>query len=265
MEIIKKEEIELLKKINILRKEVKDNLTKSGKNDFSHYTYFQLKDFLPTIVDECSKKQELFISFNIDKEKVEMPSVTRIIRDFDPNGEKKEEIEENFEYREYGYLTVIDLASGVSKVYKKESKDAVVSGASAIQNLGAKSTYMKRYLYMDLLELAEDDQVEVSNNNTNIEAPKATNTPTPKVETKKAESKKATTTEAAKPVEEVSKGDELMSLEDKGEITKFIIDNKLEASIIVEIAKGLGYASPVELRAKDKEAVIAAIKEKVGK
>lgn len=124
---------------------------------------------------------------------------------------------------------------------------------------------MKRYLYMDLLEVAEDDMVDADNNNTNAEAPKVTTTPTPKVETKKTETKKAVTTEAAKPVETPSTGDELMSLADKEEITKFILENKLEAAIIVEIAKNLGYASPVELRAKDKEAVIAAIKEKVGK
>lgn len=118
---------------------------------------------------------------------------------------------------------------------------------------------------MDLLELAEDDQIDGANNNVNSEAPKATTTPTPKVETKKTEPKKATTTEAAKPVEEVSKGDELMSLADKEEITKFILENKLEPVIIVEISQKLGYSSPVELRAKDKEAVMTAIKEKVGK
>lgn len=71
METIKKEEIELLKKINTLRKEVKDNLTKSGKNDYSHFTYFQLKDFLPIIVDDCAKKQELFIYFDMQDERVD--------------------------------------------------------------------------------------------------------------------------------------------------------------------------------------------------
>lgn len=262
MEIIKKEEIELLKKINILRKDVKDTLTKSGKNDYSHFTYFQLKDFIPTIVDKCAEKQELFIYFDMNDERVELPSIHREIR---TENDKTEEEIENFEYREYAYLYVIDLTSGFSKVYKRKTKDATVSGATAIQNLGAKGTYMKRYLYMDLLEVAEDDMVDAGNNNTNAEAPKVTTTPTPKVETKKTETKKAVTTEAAKPVEAPSTGDELMSLADKEEITKFIIDNKLEAAIIVEIAKNLGYASPVELRAKDKEAVIAAIKEKVGK
>lgn len=263
MEIIKKEEIELLKKINTLRKEVKDNLTKSGNNNFAHYTYFQLDDFLPQLIDTCAKKQELFINFNIDKEKVDLP--TKIITTPTSDNQIITTQENNFEYREYAYLTVIDLSSGVSKVYKKETKDATVSGATAIQNLGAKSTYMKRYLYMDLLELAEDDQVDSDNNNTNSEAPKATTTPTPKVETKKTESKKATTTEETKPVEKVSEGDELMSLADKEEITKFILENKLEPVIIVEISQKLGYSSPVELRAKDKEAVMTAIKEKVGK
>jgi hypothetical protein len=54
-----------------------------------------------------------------------------------------------------------------------------------------------------------------------------------------------------------------MSLEDKAEITKMISENGLEGAIIVDIAKELGYASPVEIRAKDKDAIIAAIQEKV--
>ena len=263
MEVIKKEEIELLKKINILRKEVKDTLKKSGENSYAHFKYFQLDDFLPQIIDKCAEKQELFINFNIDKEKIELPGKHTCERKEDNITVDLEEI--NFEYREYAYLTIIDLTSGVSKVYKKETKEATVSGATAIQNLGAKSTYMKRYLYMDLLELAEDDQVDASDNRSNLTAPQANVAPTPKVETKKVEAKKTVTTEAAKPVETTPKGDELMSLADKEEITKFIIENKLEAKVIVDIAKELGYASPVELRAKDKEAVITAIKEKVGK
>lgn len=258
MEAITKEEIELLKKINILRKEVKDTLKKSGENSYAHFKYFQLDDFLPQIIDKCAEKQELFINFNIDKEKVELPKTYTTTPTADNQIITTQE--DNFEYREYAYITIIDLTSGVSKVYKKETKEATVSGATAIQNLGAKSTYMKRYLYMDLLELAEDDQVDASDNRNNSTVPKANIAPTPKVETKKA-----TTTEAAKPVETSSTGDELMSLADKEEITKFIIENKLEASIIVEISKNLGYATPVELRAKDKEAVIAAIKEKAGK
>ena len=261
MEVIKKEEIELLKKINTLRKEVKDTLKKSGENSYAHYNYFQLDDFIPQIIDTCAKKQELFIDFKIDKEKVALPNK---ITTTNTDDNKLVTIqEENFDYREYAYLTVIDLSSGVSKIYKKETKEATVSGATAIQNLGAKSTYMKRYLYIDLLELAEDDQVEASNNN--ITAPKVTTTTTPKVETKKVETKKSVTTEAAKPIETTPIGNELMSLATKDEVTKFIIENKLEAKVIVEIAKKLGYDSPVELRENDKEAVLAAIKEKVGK
>lgn len=246
-----KEMIELLKKINILRKDVKDTLVKSGKNDYAHFTYFQLKDFLPTIIDSCASKQDLYIEFNIDKEKVDLPKkVTTTI------GESANTTitEENFEYREYAYLTVIDLASGISRVYKKEAKDATVSGATAIQNLGAKSTYMKRYLYMDFLELSEDDQVDGSDNSKDVKVT---------IEPKKVETKKETPKKAEKVVDTSS--NDLLSLADKAEITKLITENGLEASIILEISKDLGYNSPVELRVKDKEAVLAAIKEKVGK
>ena len=84
-----------------------------------------------------------------------------------------------------------------------------------------------------------------------------------KVEEKPKAEPKKTTTEPPKPVETPKTEDELMSLEDKTAISNMIAENGLEASIIVEISKSLGYASPVEIRAKDKDAIIAAIQEKV--
>ena len=137
--------------------------------------------------------------------------------------------------------------------YAREEENK--KGMDQSQITGASSSYARKYALNGLFLIDDVKDSDATNDGTDK----------PKVETKKTETKKTTTTEAAKPVENTSAGDELMSLADKGEITKVIADNKLEASIIVEIAKELGYSSPVELRAKDKEAVLEKIKEKVGK
>ena len=121
------------------------------------------------------------------------------------------------------------------------------------QITGASSSYARKYALNGLFLI--DDTLDSDATNDGSEKPK--------VETKKAEPKKAATTEAAKPVETTKTEDALMSLEDKTEISKMIAEKGLEGSVIVDISKELGYASPVEIRAKDKEAVIAAIQEKV--
>ena len=126
-------------------------------------------------------------------------------------------------------------------------------GMDGSQITGASSSYARKYALNGLFLI--DDTLDSDATNDGSEKPK--------VETKKAEPKKAATTEAAKPVETSKTEDALMSLEDKTEISKMIAENGLEGSVIVDISKELGYASPVEIRAKDKEAVIAAIQEKV--
>jgi hypothetical protein len=40
--------------------------------------------------------------------------------------------------------------------------DVSLKGAHPIQNLGAQQTYMRRYLYMQLMEVVENDQVDNS-------------------------------------------------------------------------------------------------------
>ena len=126
-------------------------------------------------------------------------------------------------------------------------------GMDGSQITGASSSYARKYALNGLFLI--DDTLDSDATNDGSEKPK--------VETKKAEPKKAATTEAAKPVETTKTEDALMSLEDKTEISKMIAEKGLEGSVIVDISKELGYASPVEIRAKDKEAVIAAIQEKV--
>ena len=132
---------------------------------------------------------------------------------------------------------------------EEESK----KGMDGSQITGASSSYARKYALNGLFLIDDVKDSDTTNDGTDKQQT------VKKVETKKVVS------EPIKPVETTSTGDELMSLADKEEITKFIVENKLEAVIIVEIAKSLGYNNPMELRAKDKEAVMTAIKERIGK
>lgn len=148
--------IKLYKKINKIRVELSNILSKGGKNDYAKFKYFQLQDFMPKVLELCDNS-DLFTKFYINKEKVELPVV---VTEKFINEEIEKTSIENFEYREYGYLEIMDLETGYIEVFKKETKEANVSGASAIQNVGAKSTYMKRYMYMDVFEINESDEVD---------------------------------------------------------------------------------------------------------
>ena len=141
-----------------------------------------------------------------------------------------------------------DTIENVAYAREEETK----KGMDGSQITGASSSYARKYALNGLFLI--DDTLDSDATNDGSEKPKA--------EPKKVETKK-TTTESPKPVETPKTEDELMSLEDKTAISNMIAENGLEASIIVEISKSLGYASPVEIRAKDKDAIIAAIQEKV--
>ena len=86
-----------------------------------------------------------------------------IILRVDDNGERKSEIvneEDNFQYVEYAYVLVVDVESGAEELFKKETKEVTLQASQPIQNLGGKNTYMKRYMYMDVFEINENDSVE---------------------------------------------------------------------------------------------------------
>lgn len=145
--------------------------TKSGKNNYAHFDYFQLKDFMPSAL-KLFKKYKIYSKFYIDLE--DKPITTQKEMP-DANGVMLIVKETVTNYVEYGYLYLKDLETGEVEVYKKKTENATVAGASPIQNLGAKSTYMKRYLYMDALEINIDDEVDAqpkSNNVTPYDMPK---------------------------------------------------------------------------------------------
>ena len=117
-------------------------LKKTGENKYSNYTYYELSDFLPAINAICNKLK-LFTKFNIFVNKGKEIAVLEV-RDID----KPEE--------------TISFTSETKDVEIGKKKDGS-GGAEPIQNLGGKTTYMRRYLYMIAFEIVESDLVEKIN------------------------------------------------------------------------------------------------------
>ena len=157
------EKLSLKNKINVIRVELSKEMSKSGKNTYSKYDYFQLKDFMPRAI-ALMNEYGVYAEYQMVREKFELPSKKITQSQFDENGVKIGEIvteEENFEYREVAILDVYNLDDEDDMIQlEKETADVRLQAAQPIQNLGGKSTYMKRYLYMDLFEINENDKVE---------------------------------------------------------------------------------------------------------
>ena len=103
----------------------KKALKKSGKNNYAGFEYYDLSDFLPA-VNEIFYDLKLFSNFSINGE-----CATLSIIDI----EKTED--------------VITFTSPVEELELK--------GCNKIQALGGVHTYLKRYLYINALEIVEND------------------------------------------------------------------------------------------------------------
>jgi len=103
-------------------------LTKTGKNKFAQYSYFELADFLPTV-------QEIFSEVGICgvvSYGMEQATLT-IFNSEDPDD-------------------LIEICSPMSS--------AALKGAHEIQNLGAVQTYLRRYLWVTAMEIVEHDALD---------------------------------------------------------------------------------------------------------
>lgn len=262
----------LYAKLNVIRLELSKEMNKSGKNNYSKYDYFQLKDFMPKAIDLCNANG-VFTKFWIDEEKRELKKNTTITnRVVDGDSITTEESDCAFEYIEYAYLEVTDIESGEIELFKKRTANVNVQGAQPIQNLGGKSTYMKRYMYMDVFEINENDTVEENTGKPIKAEPKiveATKPTVKKVETKVAEKEVAPKVEvqekveAEAPKENVDTSD-LMTMETKlmiaGKIKEAGLDPRNE---IIEFAKELGTDVPL-LKESDKEEILKILEKKIG-
>lgn len=119
----------IYQKLTEIRKEFHTlELKKSGKNKFANYDYFELKDFIPHAITLLHKYGTVTV-FNLDTE-------TATLTLF--NTEKTDE----------------------KIVFGTPVADASGKGQLPIQSLGSQHTYLRRYLYLNLLDIVESDGVD---------------------------------------------------------------------------------------------------------
>ena len=126
-------------------------LTKSGKNKFAGYEYFELQDFLPavqTIFSDCG----LCAVFRCGSSDATLTVY---------NTENPEEY----------VLFTAPMAA------------AELKGCHPVQNLGASISYLRRYLYVNALEIVEHDELDAVTG-AEQEKPKVAPKPVPKAEPK---------------------------------------------------------------------------------
>ncbi len=102
-------------------------LSKSGKNKFAGYEYFELGDFLPAIQEICQKVGLCgVVSFN----------------------------------HEMAFLQINDVEDGTSIMFTSPMSSASLKGCHDVQNLGAVQTYLRRYLWTNAFEIVEHDALD---------------------------------------------------------------------------------------------------------
>lgn len=107
------------------------DLKKSGHNKFAGFKYYELGDFLPHI-NRIFNELGLVSIFNLNNE--------------------------------VATLTILDSETESSVVFESPTEELVQKGMQPIQALGSKHTYLKRYLYLNALEIVEHDIVDSLDN-----------------------------------------------------------------------------------------------------
>lgn len=103
----------------------KMNIKKSGENKYSAFKYFELKDFIPPL-------NEIFLNCGLS-------SNFSIVGDI-------------------ANLFIINIDNPDENIlFTSPIAEVTLKGCTAIQAVGATHTYMKRYLYLNALEITEDD------------------------------------------------------------------------------------------------------------
>ena len=107
----------------------KTKLSKSGKNKFAGYEYFELGDFLPQIQNICAEVGLCgVLSFNT----------------------------------EMAYLTIHDTDGEGFVTFTSPMSSAALKGCHDVQNLGAVQTYLRRYLWTNAFEIVEHDALDAT-------------------------------------------------------------------------------------------------------
>lgn len=121
----------IYEKIQLVKGEfLKRNVKKSGKNKFAGYTYYELSDITPVLI-ELNNKYGLFTSFSYT--------------------------------RELATLTIINIDKPDEKIeYTSPMEELELKGCNKIQALGGSETYSRRYLYMSAYDIIENDMFDAT-------------------------------------------------------------------------------------------------------
>ena len=151
----------IYQKLQTVRCEVnKKCKKKSGHNKYAGFDYFQLEDFLPTANEEFLKVG-LCPVFSI----VQEHGTLAVSNDSVKSTTKDKARLRIFDDVSQDY---VDFETPVAEV-KMGSKDD--TKRNPIQELGASHTYLKRYLYMNALELSEGDVIDATIGKNDVEKP----------------------------------------------------------------------------------------------
>jgi len=120
----------VLNKLSLARKQLRQiPLKKSGWNGFAKYAYFELQDFLNPIMDIFDELSMIgTVSFDSDD----------------------------------AVLTITDLEDNSSVEFTSPMANAEIKGCSPVQNLGGSITYLRRYLWVNAMEILEQDPSEAT-------------------------------------------------------------------------------------------------------
>jgi hypothetical protein len=133
-------------------------LSKSGKNKFAGYEYFELGDFLPQIQKICAE--------------VGLCGVVSFTN-------------------ETAYLTIHDTDGEGFTTFTSPMSSAALKGCHDVQNLGAVQTYLRRYLWTNAFEIVEHDALDATTGSVEpakkVEVKPAVSKPAPKIEGQKGE------------------------------------------------------------------------------
>ncbi len=116
----------IYEKLQAMRSELQGmHIKKSGVNRFANFKYYELADILPPINDlQVKYKTCSIINFN----------------------------------NSTASLTILDAEKPEDKVtIESPMCNLEIKGANSVQNLGGTQTYLRRYLYMAMFEIVEND------------------------------------------------------------------------------------------------------------
>ena len=244
-------------------------LKKTGKNTFANFDFFQLVDFLPEV-------QKIFTKLGLTTNYTLAPRV--VAEETVMNLEDTKLVSSKPIIRDMARLIIRDLETGEETTFEMEAEKLQIGNNTKQNNYqaaGGRSTYYKRYLYRDALEIEESDESDIMLGAPEVNYQEAEVVAPPEIILAPAGAPQATTiqeniiqpqentTPKKKVKEEVAGPDDVLSQESREEVMAAITAKGLQPfeELSAYCAQN-GIAAPNELKEKDKASLLAFIESK---